>query len=167
MKWDSRDGGGCEWTRRLTVWGKCQHIGPWASLPAEPLPDFITKVTDCAICSWTKPCPLLLSHSLPISTPPPSPSVFLSHYLSLCFSSNADMFFLRPEFPNPCEMYASQFCFSPSLLNSCTLKINHFNVLMISDTQFELILSYQSHLFWTEFESTMTKLNINDTQRHK
>ncbi len=38
---------------------------------------------------------------------------------------------------------------------------------MISDTQFELILSYQSHLFWTEFETTMTKLNINDTQRHK
>ncbi len=24
-------------------------------------------------------------------------------------------------------------------------------------------LEYQSHLFWTEFESTMTKLNINDT----
>ncbi len=152
---------------RLTVWGKCQHIGPWASLPAEPFARLHHK--------GYRLCHLQLDQTMPSSPltlptylyTPPSPSVFLSLYLSLCFSSNADMFFLRPEFPNPCEMYASQFCFSPSLLNSCTLKINHFNVLMISDTQFELILSYQSHLFWTEFESTMTKLNINDTQRHK
>lgn len=90
---------------RLTVWGKCQHIGPWASLPAEPFASLHHK--------GYRQCQLQLDQTMPSSPltlptylyTPPSPSVFLCLFISVCFFSNADMFYLRLIFPNSCEMH--------------------------------------------------------------
>lgn len=71
---------------RLTVWGKCQHIGPWASLPAEPFASLHHK--------GYRLCQLQLDQTMPSSPlrlpthlyTPPSPSVFLCLFISLSLS---------------------------------------------------------------------------------
>lgn len=114
---------------RLTVWGKCQHIGPWASLPAEPFASLHHK--------GYRLCQLQLDQTMtssPLTLPtylytPPSPSVFLSLYVFLSLS--VFLFQCRHVFPKArISKSLWDVCltvlFSPSLLNSCTLKRKNF-----------------------------------------
>lgn len=145
---------------RLTVWGKCQHIGPWASLPAEPFASLHHK--------GYRLCQLQLDQTMPSSPltlptylcTPPSPSVFLCLFisLSLCFFSNADMFFLRPEFPNPCEMYLPHSPPSPSTKFICFKKKGRWCI-----DWAHLVPATKD----TCSESFMIKLMINDTSHHE